>query len=135
MKGWWKYAACVLFGAVLCGAVIGFLTRGAGPKLDAAIDGYRASLVSDYAERKARIADLEAVTRPGIAEVADLRSKLADATADAERSRQAEAERQRTEEQGAAAIAAGLASGYSESTGCTDLLEQAIAYVDGLLGQ
>ena len=135
MKGW-KYAAIGCAAGIALSVGVGFIAlHGSGTKLDAAIDGYRASVISDYASRKSYIAQLEAATRPGIEQVALLRSELADATANAERARQAESDRQRGEDERAAAIRAGLGQGLSDSAGCTDVLAQALALVDRLLGQ
>jgi ABC-type transport system involved in cytochrome bd biosynthesis fused ATPase/permease subunit len=91
MRGkWYVYLACFLAGAVLALVVGYFATRGAGDKLNAAIDGYRATLTADYADRLIRIADLTAVGRASAGVIRDLRQGLADAQAAEDRRRRAE---------------------------------------------
>ena len=51
MKGWVSHAIAFALGAVLCGAVVLWISHGAGAKLNADLTNLRASLAGAVADR------------------------------------------------------------------------------------
>lgn len=135
MKVGWKYVICFAVGIALS-AGVGFIAlHGASTKLDAAIDGYRATVVSDWVERKQRIADIEALTRSGIHELAGLRQELSDASAADRRRREAEDARRHGEEERTRGLSDGIRSIIASSGNTTELLRRALVELDRFFGQ
>ena len=116
-----KWLRLALAAILIGGAIYAvYSVFGGRSNIAAALEGYRASVVADYADRMVRIRDLETVNRESARQLAELRREIADS---AERER---ASRER--------LSGSIRAAIESSGTTTDLLRQCLFAIDDFLG-
>jgi hypothetical protein len=131
----WVILAAVLGLALGAGGVGWYVLSRPTSPLVAAIDGYRASVNADYADRQIRIRDLTSIGRASVGVISDLRREVNVLQGSIRAGAAAEAERQRREAERTDQLANDLGGLVQSSGNTTDLLRQLVNAIRGFVGQ